>query len=88
MQTLRPSLVAALVVTLALSATATAKPPATVAAPPLPLATPESQGMSSERLGRLHAEIAEVGGGGTGTRGAGFAGSDFSSGASRSLCAL
>ena len=27
------------------------------AAPPLPLATPESQGMSSDRLSRLHAEI-------------------------------
>ncbi len=51
------SLVAALVMTLALSAVAAAKPPAVGPAPPLPLATPESQGMSSERLGRLHAEI-------------------------------
>jgi CubicO group peptidase (beta-lactamase class C family) len=57
MQTLRRSLAAAFVVTLALSATATAKPPAAVPAPPLPLATPESQGMSSERLARLHAEV-------------------------------
>jgi CubicO group peptidase (beta-lactamase class C family) len=57
MKTLRQSLVAAVVLTLALSATALAKPPAPVLAPPLPLATPESQGMSSERLGRLHAEI-------------------------------
>jgi CubicO group peptidase (beta-lactamase class C family) len=57
MQTLRRSLVAATLATLALSATVLAKPPAAVPAPPLPLATPESQGMSSERLGRLHAEI-------------------------------
>jgi CubicO group peptidase (beta-lactamase class C family) len=57
MQTLRRSVVAAALATLTLSATAAAKPPAPVTAPPLPLATPESQGMSSERLGRLHAEI-------------------------------
>ncbi len=57
MQTLRRSLVAAALVTLAFSANATAKPPAVVAAPPLPLAAPESQGMSPERLGRLHAEV-------------------------------
>jgi len=56
-QTLRRSLMAAALATLALSAAAAAKPPAAVPAPPLPLATPESQGMSSERLGRLHAEI-------------------------------
>jgi CubicO group peptidase (beta-lactamase class C family) len=57
MPTLRRSLVAACLLTLALSATATAGPPADVSAPPLPLATPESQGMSTERLGRLHAEV-------------------------------
>jgi len=57
MQTLRRSLVAAVLVTLALSATATPKPPAAVPAPPLPLATPESQGMSSDRLERLHAGV-------------------------------
>ena len=51
------ALVAAALATLVLSATAAAKPPAAVPAPPLPLATPESQGMSSERLGRMHAEI-------------------------------
>jgi CubicO group peptidase (beta-lactamase class C family) len=47
---------AALLIGLAFAATAAAKPPAAVPASPLPLATPESQGMSSERLGRLHAE--------------------------------
>ncbi len=57
MRNLRRSLVTALLLTLALSAVAAAKPPAAAPAPPLPLATPESQGMSSERLGRLHAEI-------------------------------
>jgi len=57
MQTLRRSLVAAALVAVALSATAVAKPPAVVPAPPLPLTTPESQGMSSERLERLHAGI-------------------------------
>ena len=56
MQTLRRTVVAILA-TLALSATATAKPPAAGPAPPLPLATPESQGMSPERLARLHAEV-------------------------------
>lgn len=48
---------AALLIGLAFAATATAKPPAAGPASLLPLATPESQGMSSERLGRLHAEI-------------------------------
>ena len=57
MQTLRRSLVAAALATLTFAATAAAKPPAGVPAPPLPLATPESQGMSSERLERLHAGI-------------------------------
>jgi CubicO group peptidase (beta-lactamase class C family) len=57
MRNLRGSLVTALLLTLALSVVAAAKPPAAAPAPPLPLATPESQGMSSERLGRLHAEI-------------------------------
>lgn len=56
MQRLRRSLTAALAVTLALASSAGAKPPLAPAAP-LPLATPESQGMSSERLARLHAEI-------------------------------
>jgi CubicO group peptidase (beta-lactamase class C family) len=51
------SLAAAFLITLALSAVAAAKPPVGVPAPPLPLATPESQGMSSERLERLHSEI-------------------------------
>lgn len=51
------SLSAVLAVTLALSAPAAARPPAAVPATPLPLATPASQGMSSERLARLHAEI-------------------------------
>ncbi len=49
-------LITALLISLSLSAVAAAKPPAAVP-PPLPLATPESQGMSSERLGRLHAEV-------------------------------
>jgi CubicO group peptidase (beta-lactamase class C family) len=57
MQTPRRSLVAASLVTLALSATAMARPPVDVPSPPLPLATPQSQGMSAERLGRLHAEV-------------------------------
>ena len=56
MQTLRRSLAIALLVTLAHSVTARAKPAAT-AATPLPLATPESQGMSAERLARVHAEV-------------------------------
>jgi CubicO group peptidase (beta-lactamase class C family) len=51
------TLAAALIITLAFSAVAAAKPPAAAPAPPLALATPESQGMSSERLARLHAEI-------------------------------
>jgi CubicO group peptidase (beta-lactamase class C family) len=42
---------------ISLSAVAAAKPPAVVPAPPLPLATPESQGMSSARLERLHADV-------------------------------
>ena len=45
---------AALLAALALPASAAAKPPA----PPLPLATPDSQGMSAERLERLHAGMA------------------------------
>jgi CubicO group peptidase (beta-lactamase class C family) len=57
MRQLRRSLVAALLITLALSAVAAARPPAAVSAPPLPLATPESQGMSWERLERLHAQV-------------------------------
>lgn len=57
MQTRHRSLVAALLVTLALCGKATATPPAAVPAAPLPLATPESRGMSSERLERLHSEI-------------------------------
>ena len=57
MQTLRRSLATAALVTLTLSSAATAKPPAAVPAPPLPLATPESQGVSSDRLARLHAEV-------------------------------
>lgn len=51
------SLAAAVLVTLAFSGFAAAKPPLVGPAPPLPLATPESQGMSSERLERLHKEI-------------------------------
>jgi CubicO group peptidase (beta-lactamase class C family) len=47
----------ALVACLALSSLAWAKPPAAAPAAPLPLATPESQGMSSERLERLHGAI-------------------------------
>jgi len=50
-------LITALLISLSLSAVAAAKPPAVGPAPPLPLATPESQGMSSERLERLHAEV-------------------------------
>src|SRR5512139_208522 len=57
MNTVRRSLAAAALATLVLSVAAAAKPPGAVPAPPLPLATPESQGMSSERLGRLHAEV-------------------------------
>jgi CubicO group peptidase (beta-lactamase class C family) len=57
MPTFGRSLVAAPLVALALSATAAAKPPAAVPPPPLPLASPESQGLSSERLERLHAGI-------------------------------
>jgi CubicO group peptidase (beta-lactamase class C family) len=53
---LRRALVATLLAGLAFAAAAAAKPPA-VAPPPLPLATPESQGMSSERLGRLDAAV-------------------------------
>jgi CubicO group peptidase (beta-lactamase class C family) len=54
METVRRSLAAAFL-TLALSGSAVAK--AAAAAPPLPLATPESQGVSTERLGRLHAAV-------------------------------
>jgi CubicO group peptidase (beta-lactamase class C family) len=57
MQSRRRSLAATLLITLALATAAAAKPPAAVPASPLPLATPESQGMSSERLERLHAEV-------------------------------
>lgn len=57
MQTRCRSVAAGLAVTLALAASAAAKPPLGVPAPPLPLSTPESQGMSSERLARLHAGI-------------------------------
>ena len=52
----RRSPAAAFLISLAFAATAAAKPPVAVP-PPLPLAAPESQGMSSERLGRLHAEV-------------------------------
>jgi CubicO group peptidase (beta-lactamase class C family) len=48
---------AALAVAFALSGTALARPPRAAPTSPLPLATPESQGMSSERLERLHAGI-------------------------------
>jgi CubicO group peptidase (beta-lactamase class C family) len=48
---------AGLLVTLALSGAAAAKPPAAGTASPLPVGTPESQGMSSERLARMHTEI-------------------------------
>jgi CubicO group peptidase (beta-lactamase class C family) len=48
---------AALLVILALVGSAAAKPPAAGPTPPLPVATPESQGMSSERLARGGAEI-------------------------------
>jgi CubicO group peptidase (beta-lactamase class C family) len=51
------SLVAALLVALALCPSAAAKPPAAGPPPPLPLASPESQGLSKERLERLHAGI-------------------------------
>ena len=54
---LRRSPLPALMITLALAATAGARPPAVAPASPLPLATPESQGMSTERLARLHAEL-------------------------------
>lgn len=57
MQALSRCLAIALLATLTLAAPARAKPPAAVAAPPLPLATPESQGMSKERLARLHARV-------------------------------
>ncbi|HEX9188540.1 MAG TPA: serine hydrolase domain-containing protein, partial [Vicinamibacteria bacterium] len=56
MRTLPRSLLLALVASLALSAATAAKPPSAPAWP-LPLATPESQGLSSERLERLHAGI-------------------------------
>jgi CubicO group peptidase (beta-lactamase class C family) len=46
-----------LLITLALSAPAVARPPTAGVILPLPVATPESQGMSSERLARGHAEI-------------------------------
>jgi CubicO group peptidase (beta-lactamase class C family) len=58
MTIVRRSPVAAALLALALAATATAKTPDAVQAWPLPQATPESQGMSSERLARLHAEVA------------------------------
>ena len=48
---------AGLLITLAFSGQAVAKPPTAQPTPPLPLATPESQGMSSERLARVRAEI-------------------------------
>jgi CubicO group peptidase (beta-lactamase class C family) len=51
------SLSVALVASLALSSLAWAKPPAAAPASPLPIATPESQGMSSERLERLHGTV-------------------------------
>jgi CubicO group peptidase (beta-lactamase class C family) len=57
MPTIPRSLSAALVATLALSSLAWAKPPAAAPASPLPIATPESQGMSSGRLERLHGTI-------------------------------
>lgn len=57
MRSLRGSLLASVLIALALAPVATARPPLAVPAPPLPLATPESQGMSSERLERLHAEV-------------------------------
>jgi CubicO group peptidase (beta-lactamase class C family) len=57
MKVVRRSPVAAALLALALAATATAKTPDAAAAWPLPLATPESQGMSSERLSRLHAGV-------------------------------
>jgi CubicO group peptidase (beta-lactamase class C family) len=48
---------AALLLAFALTATTAAKPPAAGSTSPLPLASPESQGVSSERLARMHAEI-------------------------------
>ena len=57
MPTFGRSLVAALLVALALSPAAAAQPPAAGPPPPLPLASPESQGLSPERLERLHAGI-------------------------------
>lgn len=53
----RRTLGAALLVTLALAGPAAAKPPTAGPIPPLPVATPEAQGMSSERLARAGAEI-------------------------------
>jgi CubicO group peptidase (beta-lactamase class C family) len=44
-------------IALALPGPVAAKPPATAPATPLPTATPESQGMSSERLARGRAEV-------------------------------
>jgi CubicO group peptidase (beta-lactamase class C family) len=57
MHSFHRTLGAAVLVTLALSASAAAKPPTAGPIPPLPVATPESQGMSSERLARGAAEI-------------------------------
>jgi CubicO group peptidase (beta-lactamase class C family) len=57
MRVFRRATIVALFVSLLGFATAGAKPSAPAPAPPLPVATPESQGMSTERLARLHAEI-------------------------------
>jgi CubicO group peptidase (beta-lactamase class C family) len=48
---------AGLLIALALSGAAAAKPPTAAPTTPLPVATPESQGMSSERLARGRAEV-------------------------------
>jgi CubicO group peptidase (beta-lactamase class C family) len=48
---------AGLLIALALSVPAAAKPPTAAPTTPLPVATPESQGMSSERLARGRAEV-------------------------------
>ena len=58
MKMVRRSPVAAFLLALVLAAsTAAAQAPAAVQAWPLPAAAPESQGMSSERLARLHAGV-------------------------------
>jgi len=57
MRSFHRTLGAGLLITLALSGSVAAKVPTAAPTTPLPAATPESQGMSSERLARVRAEI-------------------------------